>query len=117
MSFNLECLYMRSQLEERHDTMCRYGTRTGAAVLKTENHPPTLVGIDDCFFNQQDGDVVHHGIHAATDTALQLLAIRVQSQRRLLTHRADHYFEQVLRNHARDSTPTLNWRGCSSTSW
>jgi len=58
-----------------------------------------LCRVDGCGVDQQDGDVVLNGIHAAAYAALQTFPVFFQDHR-LLANRADEDVEQILGNHS-----------------
>jgi hypothetical protein len=63
----------------------------------------TLTGPKSCrinngFVDQQNRDVVPHRVNAPALQALQAFS-RLFELQRLLAHRADQNFEQILRNH------------------
>jgi hypothetical protein len=57
-------------------------------------------GVDFGFVDQQNRNVVAHRIYPAALSALQALAVALQSER-FFTKRANQNVEQVLRNHER----------------
>jgi hypothetical protein len=66
-----------------------------------------LRGFNDGFVHQQNRDVVPNWVNAAALGALQTLAAIVLHNvlERLLAGRADQNLQEILRNHAEDSTP------------